>query len=112
MTKGRRRPPLSKALPGLSDCRRRDFLAFYLGLAAKTVRGALRLSGVSSAPRLFRRLKLHYLYKTTTISLGGELDLAGRLETMHKEEKAKAPANLRKGVTTTSDAKPLADHAG
>src|SRR5271169_2954472 len=50
MTKGRRRPPLSKALPDLSDCRRRDFLAFYLGLAPRPSAGLTPRRGLFGAP--------------------------------------------------------------
>ncbi len=40
-----------------------------------------------------------------------EKDLAARMETLHKEERAKPSANLRKGLTTTADSGLLAEHA-
>jgi mono/diheme cytochrome c family protein len=48
-----------------------------------------------------------------SLKKGGALekDLAARIESLHKEEKAKPARNLRKGLTTTADSGILADHA-
>ncbi len=40
-----------------------------------------------------------------------EKDLATRMEKLHKEERAKQPVNLRKGLTTTADSGVLGEHA-